>query len=507
MAILSLLQAHEYSGEWHLPGSTQVISGQLRYSSQRAELELNDAFTPVRGDVSISDTQPIYPAVHGASTKGDALTLLKAQRLGVSLNFGAGGMRQPESLFSSWVVVGAYVEPETTYSSVRFFIPGLEVWLSKPAIYQTTEQDSATGKLTNIFVVRPTEGDTTPVPAIDATFEWGVGTTSSANAYKTISVEVRGWVVIRPNKPQLLEWFLDQQGKLATMLTFMAGVPMPVDAIHAYIGDAKRPVSVLVTLRQAEVCTFQNLHDFFIPRSEVDADFATLVANWFHETASVLVPSQLALSILSTKTLWLHIEFLSLIQALEGFHRGRYPGNYMPDLAYDAVKGALSGAIPATVAADHRDALRSRIRYGNQISLSKRLNELQSFLGDSLASLIIGGDGKIPRTWIDTRNYHTHWDEDLRANAVDGQEMYNANVRMEHFLRAIYLLMMGIQPETLARCLQNTSNTSQQLLQLNVIARRKTDPTAPAGVLMTIGMLPGSSGKAAEPADPSATPT
>lgn len=502
MTVLSLLKPHEYAAEWHLPGSAHTISGQLSYSSERAELQLHDAFTPVHGDLSISDTQPIYPAVHGASTRGDALTLLKAQRLGISLNFGSAGLRQPERLFASWVVVGAYVEPETLYSAVRFFIPGLEVWLSKPAIHQTSEQDSATGRFTDTFLVRSPEIDTTPVPAIHATLEWGVGTTSAANAFKSIAVDVRGWVVVRPDAPQLLEWFVDQQSKLAMMLALMAGVPMSVDAMDAYIVDSRRPVSVLVTLRQAEVCAFQNLHDFFIPRSEVDAHFASLVANWFLEIDSVLVPSQLALSILSTKNLWLHIEFLSLIQALEGFHRGRYAGNYMPDAEYDTVKATLSGAIPTMVDGDHRDALRSRIRYGNQISLGKRLNVLRDYLGDALASLIISSDGKIPRKWIDTRNYHTHWDEDLRANTIDGQEMYNANVRIEHFLRAIYLLMMGIQPETLIRCLQNTSGTSQQLHQLNVIARRKSDPTAPAGVLMTIGALPCSSGKDGEVVGP-----
>jgi hypothetical protein len=349
------------------------------------------------------------------------------------------------------------------------------------------EAPSAGGAFTSTFVVRPPETEATPVSHIDATLEWGSGVTVSANPFTSIDVAVRGWVVIRPQSPHTLEWFLDQQAKLATLLAFMAGVPMPIDAIQASVEQSEPAFSVLVTMRQAEPCKFKNPHDFFIPRGVLGSTFPNIVDHWFREVDSVLIPSQLALGVISTKNLWLHIEFSSLIQALEGFHRGRFSGNYMDESKYDSVKSSITAAIPPSVAQDHRDALRSRIRYGNQVSLSKRLNELRDCLGIPLASLIIASDGKVPRSWIDTRNYLSHWDEELRRNAIDGQEMYNANVRMEHLLRALYLLMAGVDSQTLLQCLQNTSRTSQHLVQLNIIARRAVDPSAPSGVLMTVG--------------------
>ena len=42
----------------------------------------------------------------------------------------------------------------------------------------------------------------------------------------------------------------------------------------------------------------------------------------------------------------LHIEFLSLMQALEGFHRALYEGLYMDEQGYASVKKALGDAIP-----------------------------------------------------------------------------------------------------------------------------------------------------------------
>lgn len=487
MSILSIQEEREYSGEWNLPDSSQKISGRLTFTGQRAELHLNDAFTPLRGTISITDSRPTYPVVHGVSSKGEAISIIKAQSMGVGLNFSSGGIRQPERLISSWVIVGGHVAPDALYTAVRFFIPGLETWLSRPTISQTLETSSTGGPAASTFVVCPPAVEVTAIPSLDANLEWGTGTTISSNPFKSISVDVRGWVNICPQTPCSLDWFLDQQSKLAALLAFLAGTPMPVDAVQASVGTSFPPLSILVTIRQAESCNVKSPSDFFVQRDALGSSFSELVATWFHEIESVMVPSQLALGIVSTKNLWLHIEFLSLIQALEGFHRGRFAGSYMEISAYEPIKSSLIGAIPPSVASDHRDALRSRIRYGNQISLSKRLNELRDCLGDQLAKLIIAEDGKVPRSWIDTRNYHSHWDEELRPHAIDGQEMYNANVRMEHFLRVLYLLMAGVPQETLYKCLQNTSRVSQQILQLNIIARRAKDPSAPSGVLMTIG--------------------
>lgn len=488
MTHLPLQSVVEHSGEWHLPADpSKRISGQLKYTVDRAELYLNDAFTPMRGDISVSDEQPNYAEVHGVSTTGEALTILNAQRAGVSFNFGSGGVRQPERLVSSWLVVGAHVSATGTYSKVRFFVPGLEVWLSKPGIAHSIVIDDATGKSTHTFVLIPTEGEAIQVPSINATLTWGTGTTSRANPLKHVSIEVLGWVTVEPDAPKAIEWFMDQYSKIASMLGFLAGVPMPLDAISAHIVSSSRPVSILVAMRQGEKPKLNSPGDFFVPRNSLGIDFSSVLTNWFREITTVLIPSQLAFSTLSSSNLWLHVEFLSLIQAIEGFHRGRFPGNYTDDTSYTGVKTALTAAIPASVSPDHRDALKSRIRYGNQISLSKRLNELRQLLGDALSEAILANSGKIPRSWIDTRNYLSHWDEELRPQALDGQEMYNANVRMEHFLRALYLLMMGVPQDAILNCLKNSSNTSQQLLQLNIIARRKADPSQPAGVYMTIG--------------------
>ena len=244
------------------------------------------------------------------------------------------------------------------------------------------------------------------------------------------------------------------------MLAFLAGVPMPADCIEAAVDESSHRVSLLVPLKQTPPCTYKNPHDFFMSQPSIGKSLGEVIAKWYADIPPVYIPSQLALSVLSSDNLWLHVEFLSLIQALEGFHRSRFPGEYTTESEYEKIKHALTAAIPPYVHADHRDSLRSRIRYGNQISLRKRLDGLTDTLTPELAKAILGKNGQVPRSWIDTRNYHTHWDEELRGNVLEDQEMYFANVRMRHFLRALYIDLMGIPAEATAKAEPLSSSCS-----------------------------------------------
>lgn len=489
MAIHPLCDSFEISGEWHLPDRSEIkIPGYLHYSPERTELHLNDPFQPLQGAIRAGDAPVPYQVIYGTTTKGDAMTLLRAQRMGISLHIGSGGMRQPERLISSWLLIGAHIPPDFAYPEVSFRIPGLQIWLSKRIIEESSFRDNETGRITYTYNILQVDNDTTPVPAIDATLDWAVSWNSTADPFSSIAVGVSAWVTIKPSKPQLLEWYFEQESKLAAFLAFLAGTPMSPDCIEASIGDPHHKISVMVAMRDSHYCCYKNLYDFFMPRGAMGVDFSSVVARWFEIYPQVHMPSQLALSVLATRKLWLHVEFLSLMQALEGFHRGLLDGNYMQDKDYERVKKSLGDAIPSDVASDHKDALRSRIRYGNQISLRKRLDALADLLTQPLREIVIGGNGKVPRNWIDTRNYYTHWDEELRSNVLDGQSMYYANVRMRLLVRILYLDLMGIPEASIIRSLSGANEISQHVVQLNFADRRLNNPNDTSGIVMTIAV-------------------
>jgi hypothetical protein len=185
------------------------------------------------------------------------------------------------------------------------------------------------------------------------------------------------------------------------------------------------------------------------------------------------------------------------MQALEGFHRATMPSLYTSESEYEAIRKTLSNAIPVAVKPDHKDALKARIKYGNEISLRKRLDTLVNRLPIELRQNVLGNDGSVPKSWVDTRNYYTHWDETSRESVLDGIGMHRAGVRMKHLLRALYLDLVGIPISSIIKSLGNGCNESQYLIQLNAIEHRKKNPESQAGAIMHI-----SSSNVDKPGDP-----
>lgn len=398
----------------------------------------------------------------------------------------SAGVRQPERLISALLVLGTHLPKDFLCPEMAFRIPGLQIWQSRRSIEYSLEVDEATGTSTVRYEVTRFPKESIRVPALSATLDMRLGGEWSTDDFSSVSATVVGWMAIRPDSPQSLTWYFEQLSKLTTMLSLLAGTPMGPDSISASIDEAPTTASVLATLPNSKLCNYKNFHNFFVPRGAMGIELSEVVVRWFAECLKVDMPSRLAMSILASEKLWLHVEFLSLVQALEGFHRGLYPSVYMSAAEYVPVRNAMSAAIPPTVAEDHKEALRSRLRYGNEISLRKRLDALAQSLSERTRKLIFGSDPKVLQRWIDTRNYYTHWDESLRARVFEDQEMYAATIRMRAFLHVLYLAFMGVPATAIEKALLGMSDLSQNLVRVNAIERRRINADDRYGTIGTI---------------------
>nr|WP_236000102.1 HEPN domain-containing protein [Bradyrhizobium uaiense] len=453
-------EAFETVGTWFLPETPERrIAGTLSSKSDRIDLELADSLRPMQSGPIRAEVVR-YPVVHGVTQKLEAVSLFQCTRARYSLTFASGGSGQPETLWSHLAIVGAHLTEEHVYPEVRCRIPGLQVWLSSEVI-QVTKDD-----LGYALRVKNIPKETIAVSNIGAELDFKLAAIASP-AHAEATIVASGWLNVRPDEPKPLSWFLDQLWKITSFLALLAEKPMPPDRIELKIGAHGFVLSVLAPRPAIEYCDHREHHAFFISRTRIGDDLGRIVASWFELFPRVELPVGLALSTMASDDLWPHVRFLSLMQALEGLHRALFTGNYMAPEQYGLVKDALINAIPANVGADHRAALTSRIRYGNEIALAKRLKSLAELLPNTLRTRILGSKD-IPRSWIDTRNYYTHWDEALRSNILGGQAMYDASVRLTILLRALYLQQAGMSSDTLESCLDGHSDASQHLRQLNL---------------------------------------
>lgn len=480
----------EFVGEWILAGEQgsvrAPIAGSLSWSGSRATLRLNDALTPLRGAV-FGDEMRNYPAIHGVTVDSKLVSMLDAVAGGTSLSVGPAGLRQRETAVSSCAVVGGqHVVPDTLYSEMRIRIPGLQLWLGKSGMsLQIVEPTNTSGRAFE-YRIEAVPSEETSISAIEGVLGWGLDRSFGGDLVSRITVtsDARFW--LRPVKPRTIGWFFEQFGKVTTLLSFVAGSPMAPDHTAGVIAASGARVEVLVGLREATHCDFKAASDFFLTRDALGIDLGLILARWFELYESVAMPSQLALSVLNSDRLWLHVEFLSLMQALEGLHRALLPGTYTSTESFEAIKRALWNAIPTDVPPDHRDSLRSRIKYGNEISLRKRLDALAQRLNESLRQQILGAVGLFPQSWVETRNYYTHWDEGSRGSVLDGPAMHRAGVRLKHLLRALYLDVAGVPQAAIQKALGGANRESRYLTQLNNAARRELRPDDQSGAILHI---------------------
>lgn len=479
MSTFELSKDFEFVGDWMRAtiAGDRPIPGTMKWQDRRAHLDLHGSFTPLRGDI-YGDEVNEYAVIHGSSLDSELVTVLDAWGAGGSFNMGPAGVRQPEKIRSSLVLVGAHVMQTTTYSEMRVRIPGLERWLASGGVTLRRAHQTNDKPMAALLQIDDLLEEVFEIPLIGAKIGFKMDRACSSLTESEIRITTSGAIRFVPNEPKDLGWFFVQVESICTMLAFIAGTPMGPDLIKVKIDGRDADVGVLAALRQDRLWMHDGPHEFFLRRAEMGADLGEALRAWYSVYDSILTPSRLAFSIFTSDNLWMHVEFLSLMQALEGFHRAICGGQYVSDDAFKPIKQALLDAIPDDVGGDHRSSIESRVRYANEVSLAKRMNELAGRLAPGVRRRILALNGKVPRSWIETRNYYTHWDESARKNVLEGIDMHRASVRLRLMLRALYLDLIGISPQCIEAALDGASKESQYLIQINNAEIRKSNPDA-----------------------------
>lgn len=464
----------EVTGVWWLPSETDnKVSGTLSFNRQGIALDLYQSFTPVRGTISPGDSIPEHPIVHGTTTKGEAVTLFDAQEFLGSINMGSGGVVESGHIRASLLVFGSHIPSHLQLTKVNFRVPNLQVWLGKEIINLSSTFDGHDVEEW-LYKLLPLPGETIHISSINANLSWYYSWTCTHNDYRFIDVNVSAWVSFDSEDAKPIDWFLEQRAVLLTMLSLLSGHAFAADAIQAR-DNSGSVLDVLRVTPPVEKVEHNYPRNFLLSCMEISKPFEEYCNEWFDIYTDIKRPASLARSVLASRSLWSHVEFLSLMQALEGFHRAFYEGNYMEETKYEGVKHTLTSAIPHNVGSDYKEALKSRIHYGNEISLRKRLNELADKLSDKLRAYIFGESKKMPNSWIDTRNYYTHWDDALLSNVLNIQSIVNVNLRMRCLLHVLYALKMGISSDDLEKALGGSSRIAQDLMYVNAAQKRQND--------------------------------
>jgi hypothetical protein len=197
-------------------------------------------------------------------------------------------------------------------------------------------------------------------------------------------------------------------------------------------------------------------HEMFFSLSDIAEYLEEALKNWFGKAEDLKPVYDLYFGTLNNSSMYLEHSFMSLIQALESYHRRTYEGNYLPKDQYSKVRDVLIMNIPDFVAEDHRESLESRIHFGNEFSLKTRLTAIFEDFGEIFSSLIEDQDEFI-KDVKNTRNYYTHYDESLKRKAKTGQDLFILTEKLKFIIEICFLKELGLPSDKIEKITSENS--------------------------------------------------
>lgn len=181
---------------------------------------------------------------------------------------------------------------------------------------------------------------------------------------------------------------------------------------------------------------------------------------------------------------FIETKLLALTQSAEAFHRRFYPGLYMDEARFKTeVLEPLTAAIPGSVDDALRAALSSRLRFGNEYSLRRRMQALFREHREALQVLVDEPESFISPI-IEHRNQFTHFPR-VRSEAgsrlprePERVLLYNWILRL--LLESCFLKAMGFSADEI-RTLVAGSDTYRQMSTRFRGRRAAPTPARPTG--------------------------
>ncbi len=187
-------------------------------------------------------------------------------------------------------------------------------------------------------------------------------------------------------------------------------------------------------------------------------NFGDVLTNWFVKEENLRPIYDLYFAVLRSPKIFHNHHFLNLAQAVESYHRRVLGGSYIEDWKESPHYKHLLDSIPSEIRDDgFKESLRNKMQYLNEYSLKKRLEGVFDRCGSTASSFIPN-----PRVFItdvvNTRNYLTHFTEELREKAKFGQDLWVLTRQLRHLLEVCLMLEIAIPAVKIVQLVKRNEN-------------------------------------------------
>jgi hypothetical protein len=431
---LKMTERWELKGKWWLPGRKRKLSsGTLIY-----EPLTGARLVDVVGD--LADRRPVGPGpaiIHGRTEVG-SVTLFDSFCV-------SSGTFLPKAEFTiELVVAGKHVTSLRTFKHRTFHVrySNLEAWMEKAAIH--SEVKKLANKSTRHTIrtkwstLWESKGESPKLKMRIGQAERFAGSTLSFSPTHDHHFIFAG--------PTRVETFYQSERLVRGLFDIFTGGQIQVERVWT-----------VEPLTHQDFVIFQagrfgrnnrrdtNWSHYPVKYSDIANSMPDILGRWFGLRDEV--DSTLGLFLLGRHDAHLNVEyvFLSVMQALESFHRVSFPGLYMPAADYKAqVEVPLRAAIPSGIGDDLKSSLKKKFEFANEVSLRRRLKALVLSLPNDPVFGEVRNEDFRSRT-VNTRNRYTHALEDGGGIIFNSfAKVYEAVFIWQEVLTALLLAKLGL---------------------------------------------------------------
>jgi hypothetical protein len=446
-----MLEPREFRGFWWVPEEQdKKVAGTLTFAQGRVRLELLGVLGAWADDFQMPGP---LPRILGLSSDGKELTLERCRPAGHRVS--TTGLTT-SAFRPNLILVGAWYEQdeEVRFDELRLRYSDLDVWATTSGF--TVSLASGDDIVSGIDIayrapppiVIPIKGGT-----LEVVFSWNLS--DLAPVTTDVRVAQTAAFVVRADEPIDLARSLDFVYQLRNFLGLAVGRPVAVEAVtgaHLPPADAKvdpltrlgpRKMNVEVLYRLARLPEAgRNLHpqEMLFTLADAGSRIETVFQRWFARQEILRPVFDLYFGAVYNRDAYVEHTFLSLVQALETYHRRT---STRTDLPPDEHEKRVKAIIAAT-SGEHRKWLEGKLRYRNELILRDRLEDVLARCPELSAKVTRGKSSFVPKV-VTARNYQTHYDLSLEKQAVTGSALGPLNVQLQALVEMCLLLELGFE--------------------------------------------------------------
>jgi ApeA N-terminal domain 1 len=453
---LSLLESHEFRGQWWLPGRREKgVPGSLKYDPQGGiELLLEghleeDAYALITGP----------RIIHGVDLGARPITLHRTSHRGRSSAYTQVAGIDRDSYWIGSAVFGLHAEGEDAlkFKSCSFGLPGIVEWLHKPGFAIEPAHDLGESEFSvKVFdetvceVLLPSHGN-----ARVALFSY---TERSEAMGRHLELRAAPFFAATFDEPKAVQDYvklanvfrvlfslLEQRAESISWMT----IDLP-DVGPAGFSTYSTLFDALPSSKPKEKPSFR----MFLPYFRSAPFLKELIEKWcaseelFGEIRYEYLRTQLSMMPASPEE-----NILTLTQLLEGFHRRTSTETLLAAEVFEEQVRAVKASLPVSSAPELSERLSEWLQFANELNLRRRMRRMVDDVHQEIRDAITTSVKSFVNRAVRGRNTLTHnLPEDTDGGT--GDDPLGTSVRLRALLLAQLFLSCGVPATTIAEGLK-----------------------------------------------------